>query len=375
MVKEIDVLPDFTPGELTFSAIPKYQHNKSLKDELAGRVSKRDCVQMLEAMLTIRAFEESIASMKSGSYKPLPDFKFIGATHLSIGQEAVAAGTMSNLNPDDYITSTHRGHGHSIAKGMFGLYSMDADGLNNFLGQPANNKDRDTLLEEALDLHIYKTIAELFGREDGYCKGRGGGMHIADFNMGHLGANAIVGGSFAIATGAAIASDRLNKGQVVVCIVGDGGYCNGISLESMNMAAMRQFKKGCPIIYIIENNQYMMTGQTSGEVTGIDHMARRGAGVSMNNMHAEVVNGMNALAVWDAINRGVTPEVMASAGSLLQYMRSMKNKVLTDDQQIDLDIEFVGKFKDGVGIKLLEQHVAYCSNPSIAAVGEQFTLE
>ena len=305
MVKELDLIPDFTPGELTFAPIPKYQHQRNIQDELKNGLKKEDCIQLLDVMLIVRAFEESIASMKSGAYKPLPDFKFVGATHLSIGQEGVAAGIMKNLHREDYITSTHRGHGHSIAKGMFGLYSMNEEELARFLEKDPKGTGRDAILDEAVDHHLYKTYCELFGRIDGYCKGRGGGMHIADFNMGHLGANAIVGGSFGIGTGAAIASERLKNGKITVCIVGDGGYCNGIALEAMNMAAMDQFKNGIPLIYIIENNQYMMTGQGSGEVTGVDHIARRGAGVSNNNMHAEIVNGMNVLAVIDALKRGI----------------------------------------------------------------------
>lgn len=305
MVKEIDILPDFTPGELTFLPIPKYQYKGTLQNELNNGLLPSLCVQMLEVMATIRAFETTIADMKNGAYTPLENFKFTGATHLSIGQEAVAAGVMANLHADDYITSSHRGHGHSIAKGMFGLYSMDNAGLSKFIGKTSSTADHGQLLDEALDVHLYKTIAELFGRDDGYCKGRGGGMHIADFNMGHLGANAIVGGGFAIATGAAIASEKLKNGRIAVCLIGDGACCNGIALESMNMASMAQFTNGCPIIYLVENNQYMMTGQQSGEVTGVDFLVRRGAGVDLENMHAELVNGMDVLAVWNALKSGV----------------------------------------------------------------------
>ena len=140
---------------------------------------------------------------------------------------------------------------------------------------------REELLACALQLHLNRTMAELFGKEEGYCRGRGGGMHIADFHVGHLGANAIVGGSFAIAAGAAMAAEKLGNGRVVPVFVGDGATNNGISHEACNFAAMDQFEHGCPVIFLIENNQYGMTGQQQGEVTGIDYLAQRGVGYTM----------------------------------------------------------------------------------------------
>jgi 2-oxoisovalerate dehydrogenase E1 component len=220
----------------------------------------------------------------------------------------VAVGTMAALNPDDYITSTHRGHGHSIAKGAFALERADTARLLEFLGDRAgeydfDRSDRASAFDAALQEHLFRTMAELFGKEEGYCRGRGGGMHIADFHVGHLGANAIVGGSYAMATGAAMAADKLGDGKVCVCLVGDGATNNGIAHEAYNFATMAQFERGCPVIYLIENNQYGMTGQQVGEVTGIRRLARRGSGYNDANMHAEVVNGMDPLAVRDAVKR------------------------------------------------------------------------
>jgi 2-oxoisovalerate dehydrogenase E1 component len=167
------------------------------------------------------------------------------------------------------------------------------------------------LLEDALEDHLYRTIAELFGKEDGYCKGRGGGMHIADFSLGHLGANAIVGGNVPIAAGAALAARYLGNGGVVCCFAGDGAYANGVVLESLNFAAQFQFTNqlagpdafGMPIIFLVVNNQYGMTGRAVAEVGGVSYLARRAAGFADNNMHAEVVNGMDVLAVRDAVSR------------------------------------------------------------------------
>ncbi|HOS44176.1 MAG TPA: thiamine pyrophosphate-dependent enzyme, partial [Armatimonadota bacterium] len=220
--------------------------------------------------------------MKDGKWAPREGFTFIGASHLSIGQEAVAAGALSTITKADFITSTHRGHGHGIAKGYCALLEMTAEELLAWMatsGACAEDvracaaADRDTLLERCIDIHLYKTFAELFGKEEGYCRGRGGGMHIADFHVGHLGANAIVGGSFAIAVGAAMAAEKLGTGQVCVAFVGDGAVNNGIGAEAMNFAAMDQFERGCPVVFLIENNQYGMTGQQDKEVTGIDYLA------------------------------------------------------------------------------------------------------
>ncbi|MEN6401787.1 MAG: dehydrogenase E1 component subunit alpha/beta [Armatimonadia bacterium] len=306
MPKDTDVYPDFQPGQITFQPIPMFQFSGDLNSELEAGLSREDAFKLLDHMLHIRFFEEMIIKLKNKKFKPLADYKFIGATHLSIGQEAIAVGTMSAINAQDYITSTHRGHGHSIAKGAFTLEKRDVKELAEFIGEDASQydmSDRKGVLDCAMQEHLNRTMAELFGKEEGYCRGRGGGMHIADFHAGHLGANAIVGGSYAMATGAAMAASKLGDGKICVCLVGDGATNNGIAHEAMNFAAMDQFKKGCPVIFLVENNNYGMTGQQRGEVTGVDHLAQRGAGYNECNMHAEVVNGMSVLAVRDAITR------------------------------------------------------------------------
>jgi len=303
MPKDIDVLPDFAAGQMEILPIPKFVYDDSLADELAAGLTQNEARRLLRWMMVIRAFEQRIAEMKSGRYTALPGFRFVGASHLSIGQEAVAVGTMAAIAPDDYITSTHRGHGHSIAKGAFAIESMSVEQLAEFIGVPPTDTPREALLQQAFQVHLHRTMAELLGKEEGYCRGRGGGMHIADFHTGHLGANAIVGGSLAIATGAAMACSKLQNDGVVVCLVGDGGISNGIAAESFNFAAMDQFEAGTPVIYLIENNQYAMTGQEVGEVTGVRYLAQRAAGYDEENMNAEVVSGMDVLAVRDAVGR------------------------------------------------------------------------
>jgi 2-oxoisovalerate dehydrogenase E1 component len=216
------------------------------------------------------------------------------------------------VNWQDYITSTHRGHGDAIAKGYVAINQRSDDEVRTWLGtENAGELSGQELREAAKEEHIYRTVAELFGKSDGYCKGRGGGMHIADFTSGHLGANAIVGGSAGIATGAALSCRYFQEGGVTLCFAGDGSFSNGVVLESLNFAAQKQFINehiaetpfGMPVIFVIVNNLYGMTGQQRGEVSGVDFLARRGAGFAQNAMHAEVVNGMDVLAVRDALSR------------------------------------------------------------------------
>ena len=177
-------------------------------------------------MLKIRLFEEAVNQLYLGAKMP-------GLAHLYIGQEAVAVGVCAALRKDDYITSTHRGHGHCLAKGA----TMD------------------------------KMFAELLGKVDGYCRGKGGSMHIADQDTGNLGANAIVGGSAGIATGAAMSVKMRGSDQVAVCFFGEGALGQGLLYEVMNMAALWKL----PVIYVCENNQYNeytnYQETTAGEVT------------------------------------------------------------------------------------------------------------
>ncbi|HUT31277.1 MAG TPA: dehydrogenase E1 component subunit alpha/beta [Sedimentisphaerales bacterium] len=295
--------PDFTPRQLTFGQVPCFAYTKSLDDELAAGLTQDDAIFMLRLMLYNRAFEETIVRLRSGDLVPHEGYKFSGATHLSIGQEAVAVGANAALRADDYITSSHRGHGHSIAKEAYALKAMSDAQLQAFIDQVSFVSDKSDLFEKALEVHLYRTMAEFMGKEEGYCRGRGGGMHIADFNVGHLGANAIVGGSIPIATGAGMSVMLQGGDKVVLCFFGDGAANNGVFGESLNMASMSQFNKGVPVIFLIENNQFGMSGRCYGEVTGVDFLARRGWAYKDNGMHAEVVNGMDVLAMRDAVLR------------------------------------------------------------------------
>jgi len=306
-----DSRPDFTPFEIDCGTIPAFQYEGNLKSELeSGRITKDAAIDLLEDMLIIRELEEMIVTVRAGAYAPLEGFDYRGPTHVSVGQEATPVGAASALSIRDKITSTHRGHGDSLAKGTVAIRAMNEDELRARVPH-SKATSREELLEAALEEHVYHTAAELFGKEDGYCKGRGGGMHIADFSVGHLGANAIVGGGVPIATGAALGLRYLRSGAVVCCFAGDGAFANGVVLESLNFAAQKQFTNemagdypfGLPIIYVVENNQYGMTGRAATEVMGIANLAKRAVGFSDDNMHAEAVNGMNVLAVRDAVLR------------------------------------------------------------------------
>ena len=305
-----DMRPKFEPYTIDCGKISAYRYKGDLKQELAAkRITKAEAVNLLEDMLMIRELEEMIVKLRSGAYEPIRDFNYRGPTHVSVGQEGTAAGACSVLHIADKITSTHRGHGESLAKGTVAIREMSDEQLRERVPAVKAAK-REELLEAALEEHVYKMICELFGKEDGYCKGRGGSMHIADFTVGHLGANAIVGGGTPIATGAAIGLRYQKKDAVVCCFAGDGAYANGVVLESMNFATQAQFtnhlaerKFGAPIIFLIINNHYGMTHRTDDEVMGVSRIARRAAGFADNNMHAEIVNGMDPLAVRDAVMR------------------------------------------------------------------------
>lgn len=308
-MKSIDVKPCIgKSSKIKLPEIPLFRYTPSLKEDLErGIITKEEALKLFQAMLLQRNVEYMVRDLDVKRFVPYEGYEYRGTSHLSVGQEATAVGTMSVLTKEDYITSTHRGHGHCINKGLFALWSMDRAGLEKFVETAVANEfpidQYEDLLEGAIDYHLYRIMAELLGKEAGYCKGRGGGMHIADFSVGNLGANAIVGGSMGIATGAAYAIKQLNQKRIVVCMVGDGAMNNGIAHESMNFACMAQFDRGLPVVYFIENNQYGYTGQQKGEVTGIEHLSQRGAGYNPVAMHAETICGMNVLSVREAVRR------------------------------------------------------------------------
>ncbi len=215
-----------------------------------SQVDAEQWLHIYQQMIKIREFEEKVNELYTSAQMP-------GLAHLYIGEEAVAVGVCEALRRDDYITSTHRGHGHCLAKGA----SVD------------------------------RMFAELLGKEAGYCRGKGGSMHIADPDTGNLGANAIVGGSAGIATGAAFSAKKLGTGQVAVCFFGEGALGQGLLYEELNLAQLWKL----PVLYICENNFYNeythYRETTAGELT---------ARAQAFGMHAEEVDGQDVRAVYAA---------------------------------------------------------------------------
>jgi pyruvate dehydrogenase E1 component alpha subunit len=216
-------------------------------------VKKEKLLEMYRRMQMIRQFEEQVNELYTRALMP-------GLAHLYIGEEAVAVGICEALNVDDYITSTHRGHGHCVAKGA--------------------SPDR--------------MFAELLGKEAGYCKGKGGSMHIADPATGNLGANAIVAGSAGIATGAAFSAKHAGKGQVAVCFFGEGALGQGVVYEVMNLAALWKL----PVIYVCENNLY--TEYTHFSETLAGDLLQRGTAFGVPS---EAVDGQDVMAVNNVAKR------------------------------------------------------------------------
>lgn len=221
----------------------------------ASGTERRDLgLALLRTMIRIRILEEGIEKHFLAGDIP-------GFAHLSIGQEAVAAGTCANLRTDDAIASTHRGHGHTLAKGtsMRGM------------------------------------VAELFARSTGICKGKGGSMHIADFSVGMLGANGVVAGGFGLVAGAALSAVQRKTDQVAVCFFGDGATNRGPFHENLNLCAVWNL----PAIFVLENNRYASTTSTA-ETMKIGDVALRAAGYGMPSA---IVDGFDAFAVYDAIGK------------------------------------------------------------------------
>jgi len=219
-------------------------------------LSKTQLIEMYRRMVTIRAFEYKIKDLFSKG-------TIVGDLHLSIGQEAVAVGVCAGLQKDDYVLSTHRGHGHCIAKG--------AD--------------------------VKRMMAEFFGRKTGICKGKGGSMHLADFSVGMLGASGIVGGGIPQAVGAGLSIKLRGTDQVAVSFFGDGASNQGTFHESLNLAAIWKL----PVIFVCENNQYAESTPVS-KVMLVKNIADRATAYGVTGV---VVDGMDAAAVYEAVMEAV----------------------------------------------------------------------
>ncbi len=232
-------------------------------------IEKEKLIEMYRTMVRIRTFEERVSKEFAAGNIP-------GHVHLYIGEEATATSACANLRPDDYITSTHRGHGHLIVKG--------------------GKTDR--------------MMAELYGKKTGYNKGKGGSMHIADTDIGMLGANGIVGAGIPIAGGAALSAKMRGTDQVVICFFGDGATDTTRFHEGINMASHWKL----PVVYVIENNLWALTTRTS-DVRNITNISDRAVAYGIPGV---AVDGNDVLAVYEVVGKAIARARKGEGPSLVE---------------------------------------------------------
>jgi pyruvate/2-oxoglutarate/acetoin dehydrogenase E1 component/TPP-dependent pyruvate/acetoin dehydrogenase alpha subunit len=255
-----------------------FAHASALIEEQS--LTKEDLMTYMRQILEIRTFEDNIADLLGRAVLK-------GASHLYAGQEAVAVGAIAALNKDDLITSTHRGHGHAHAHGDSAADTDD---------------DKQT--------HYNRMMAEVLGKSGGYCKGKGGSMHIADVSHGNLGATGIVGGNIPVAVGAALAQKLMNTGKVVLCFFGDGATNTGNFHEALNMASIWDL----PVVFVVENNHYAMSVPWKN-ASKLPDAADRAAAYGMPGV---VVDGMDVLAVRGAVLSAVERARTGEGPSLVE---------------------------------------------------------
>jgi len=270
--------------------------------------SKDLLLEMYETMVRIRHFEDNaIKLFNQGLVR--------GPMHVYTGEEAVAVGACSNLNDEDYITSTHRGHGHCIAKGG----------------------------------KVDKMAAELVGKATGYCKGKGGSMHIADPDIGILGANGIVAGGMAIATGAGLSAKMRGTDQVAVCFFGDGATNEGAFHEALNMAAIWDL----PVVFVCENNLYGLTGPAE-EMLSVKDVAARATSYDIPGI---VVDGNDVLDVYEAVGEAVKRAREGGGPSLIEAKTYRLKGHFVGDPCVYRDDEEVEMWRKKEPIKRFRKHL------------------
>lgn len=292
-------------------------------------IAPETLLRLYRTMLTIRLFEQRVSrEFRTGE---IPGF-----VHMYVGEEAVAAGVCANLHDDDYVTSTHRGHGHCIAKGC------DLD----------------------------RMMAEIYGREDGLCRGRGGSMHIADFSRGMLGANAIVGGGIALATGAGLAASIRGSTQVSVAFFGDGAANQGVLHESLNLAAIWKL----PVIFVCENNGFAESTPFA-YATSVADIASRASGYGIPGV---VADGADVLGVYAAAKAAVE-RARAGAGPTLLEVKTYRfmGHFEGDPERYRDDAER-STLRERDSIPALYEHIVasvHATAAELDAVGEEVEAE
>lgn len=267
-------------------------------EDATAQADTRDAeLKLYETMVTIRAFEERVNILMNQGQIP-------GFVHLSTGQEAIAAGACAVLTNDDTITSTHRGHGHCIAKGGT----------------------------------VDRMMAEMFGKPEGYCRGRSGSMHIADPAVGILGANAIVGGGIPMTVGSALAAQIDGKGRVAVVFFGEGAVANGVFHEALNMASLWHL----PVIFICENNQYVELSHVSDHLSAT-HVSNFGAAYGIPS---HTIDGNDVVVVRDTMTTAVARARRGEGPSLIECQTYRWHGHFVGDPQAYRSSEEVDAWKE-----------------------------
>jgi 2-oxoisovalerate dehydrogenase E1 component len=320
MPKSIVVEPKdvFSKSKIRFSDIPINAYDRTVEEELV-HYSTDDFIHIWQDMCAIREFESILNEIKiKGAYKGVT-YNHGGPAHLSIGQEAAAVGMAFLLSPEDLTFGSHRSHGEILAKGFSSIHKIPEQQLSEIITscrdgnmlQPVAREYQGPVREVAIRAFIYGAYSEIFARDNGFQRGLGGSMHAFFTPFGIYPNNAIVGGSGSIAPGAALYKRVNRKPGIVVCNIGDASFSCGPVWEGITFSAMDQYTKlwdqslggGLPILFNCMNNFYGMGGQPNGETTGMQFLARLGAGVNPEQMHAERVNGYDPLSVIDAFRR------------------------------------------------------------------------
>ncbi len=318
MSKQLSISPEEMRREDTirFADIPVNSYQKRVKDEL-GRYTRDEFMLVYRDMCYIREFETMLNLIKTTSeYQGLP-YNHPGPAHLGIGQEAAYVGEAFHLGLDDFTFGSHRSHGEILAKALRSVEILDDEKLlqimKDYFGGATYRviaDEKKSVREQGLDFVLYGMMCETFARKNGFNQGMGGSMHAFFPPFGIYPNNAIVGGSGSIAPGAALFKQINKKPGVVVCNIGDGSMACGPVWEGLMISAMDQVRTlwgehggSVPILFNVNDNFYGMGGQTRGETMGYGMVARIGAGVLPNLMHAERVDGFNPLAVMDAYER------------------------------------------------------------------------
>ena len=304
-------------GEIKFKPIPVMQYRPDYKKEVKQYGVPR-LKKMYYDMLLIREFETMLNLIKTqGIYQGM-EYNHPGPAHLSIGQEAAVVGQAVNLTTEDFIFGSHRSHGEILAKSLSAIDQLGDDELTSIMEgffdgatlDVVKDGSHESTKDLAEDFILYGTLAEIFARQTGVNKGLGGSMHAFFIPFGSMPNNAIVGGSGDISVGSAMFKLINRKPGIVIANIGDASLGCGPVWEGFWMAAMDQYRElwddefgSPPVLFNIMNNHYGMGGQTTGETMGYNMVARIGAGINPDQMHAERVDGYNPLAVADATTR------------------------------------------------------------------------